>query len=196
LGCDLVEISSGFHTLPLVDFLRLIERAKGTGLSVTAEIGIQFGAGGSSASRTWPPKAWATRAGRSIGRAAHSRPADLIMLESEGITEKVREWRTDVAALFASELWPGARHVRGRRATGLSAGTSRTTVLTSTCSSTPARHSSSNACARACGPTHPYSVGCIPTAADGPETVLAGRGAGSADDDLVALHAERVVVLA
>ena len=28
----------------------------------------------------------------------------MIMIESEGITEQVREWRTDVVARFASEL--------------------------------------------------------------------------------------------
>lgn len=105
IGFDIVEISAGMITLPLDDFLRLIERAKQNGLSVTAEVGIQFGAGGSSsvedlASEGTGDPRWAVHR----ARRALEVGADLVMVESEGITEQVREWRTDVAALFASEL--------------------------------------------------------------------------------------------
>ena len=84
LGFDTIEISSGFITLPADDWLRLVERVRQAGLKAKPEVGIQFGAGG------------ATR-------------AELIMIESEGITENVKQWRTDVAARIVDAL--GLEHV-------------------------------------------------------------------------------------
>src|SRR5690349_2094550 len=49
LGFDIVEVSSGFITLPTDDWLRLIEKVQSMGLKAKPEIGIQFGAGGASA---------------------------------------------------------------------------------------------------------------------------------------------------
>ena len=49
LGFDIIEVSSGFITLPPEDWLRLIERIQGMGLKAKPEVGIQFGAGGASA---------------------------------------------------------------------------------------------------------------------------------------------------
>ena len=69
------------------------------------EVGIQFGAGGATraeeleAEGTRDP-AWAiSQVHRFLSAGAY-----LIMIESEGITENVRTWRTDVVAKFIDAL--------------------------------------------------------------------------------------------
>src|SRR5437764_9713164 len=49
LGFDIIELSSGFITIPFDDWLRLVQKVKHLGLKAKPEIGIQFGAGGASA---------------------------------------------------------------------------------------------------------------------------------------------------
>lgn len=105
LGFDIVEISSGFITIPEDDMLRLIDRVQQTGMKAKAEVGIQFGAGGASsigeleAEGTRDPQ-WAVRmAERCLEAGAY-----LIMMESEGITESVKTWRTDVPGKFVNAL--------------------------------------------------------------------------------------------
>jgi phosphosulfolactate synthase (CoM biosynthesis protein A) len=104
LGFDVVEISAGFITLPTDDFVRLTERVRQAGLTPKPEVGIQFGAGGASAVEDLEAEGT-----RDIGSAVRlirrqlDAGAELIMIESEGITENVRTWRTDaVAALVDS----------------------------------------------------------------------------------------------
>ncbi|HWR54652.1 MAG TPA: phosphosulfolactate synthase [Bryobacteraceae bacterium] len=104
-GFDIVEISSGFVTIPADDWLRLIEEVQRAGMKAKPEVGIQFGAGGDTraeqleAEGTRDPE-WCIRlAKRFIDAGAY-----LIMIESEGITENVRAWRTDVPARIADEL--------------------------------------------------------------------------------------------
>jgi phosphosulfolactate synthase (CoM biosynthesis protein A) len=105
LGFDVVEVSAGMLAISTDDYLRLVERAKATSLTVKAEVGIQFGAGGTSsvealeAEGTASPAAAIRRAKRALDAGA-----DMIILESEGVTESVRTWRTDVPALFSEEL--------------------------------------------------------------------------------------------
>ncbi len=48
VGFDILEISSGFITIPVDDWLRLVERVQRAGLKAKPEVGIQFGAGGAS----------------------------------------------------------------------------------------------------------------------------------------------------
>jgi phosphosulfolactate synthase (CoM biosynthesis protein A) len=48
VGFDLIELSAGFVSLPVDDWLRLIERVQRAGLKAKPEVGIQFGAGGGS----------------------------------------------------------------------------------------------------------------------------------------------------
>lgn len=104
-GFDLVEISSGFITLPADDMVRLTEQVQKAGLKVKAEVGIQFGAGGATsaaeleAEGTSDPDWAIQRARRHLEAGAY-----MIMVESEGITENVRSWRTDVIARFIREL--------------------------------------------------------------------------------------------
>jgi len=105
VGFDIIEISSGFITLPADDWLRLVESVEKAGLKAKPEIGIQFGAGGATraeeleAEGTKDPEWAITQARRFIDAGAY-----LIMIESEGITENVRAWRTDVVAKFADAL--------------------------------------------------------------------------------------------
>jgi phosphosulfolactate synthase (CoM biosynthesis protein A) len=105
LGFDIVEVSSGFITLPTDDWLRLIEKVQSLGLKAKPEIGIQFGAGGASAvaeleaEGTRDPE-WTIMQGKRFLEAG----AYMLMIESEGITENVQTWRTDVVARIVDAL--------------------------------------------------------------------------------------------
>ncbi len=48
IGFDILEISSGFITIPVDDWLRLVEKVQKAGLKAKPEVGIQFGAGGAT----------------------------------------------------------------------------------------------------------------------------------------------------
>jgi phosphosulfolactate synthase (CoM biosynthesis protein A) len=104
-GFDIIEISAGFVSIPTDDWLRLIELVRKSGLKAKPEVGIQFGAGGATAAAelkaegTRDPN-WAIAQAKRFLDAG----ADIIMIESEGITENVESWRTDVPAKFISEL--------------------------------------------------------------------------------------------
>lgn len=104
-GYDVVEVSAGMLAMADRDYLRLVERAKRTGLHVKAEVGIQFGAGGTSSAEELQ-KAGTGSVGSAISRArrALEAGADTIILESEGVTESVLQWRTDVPTAFADAL--------------------------------------------------------------------------------------------
>jgi len=105
LGFDIIEISSGFITIPIDDWLRLVEKVRKAGLKPKPEVGIQFGAGGASsveeleAEGTRDPEWAVIQAKRLIEAGAY-----MIMIESEGITENVKVWRTDVPAKLANAL--------------------------------------------------------------------------------------------
>ncbi|MEJ2207847.1 MAG: phosphosulfolactate synthase [Anaerolineae bacterium] len=105
LGFDIIEISSGFITISTDDWLRLVEQVQKAGLKAKPEVGIQFGAGGASraealeAEGTLDPDWAILQAQRFLDAGAY-----MIMVESEGITESVREWRTDVPAKFVNAL--------------------------------------------------------------------------------------------
>lgn len=105
LGFDIIEISTGFITMPHDDILRLIEKVHRAGLKAKPEVGIQFGAGGTAsiaelAAEGQKDPSWAIQ----IAKRALEAGAYMIMIESEGITESVSSWRTDVAARFVNEL--------------------------------------------------------------------------------------------
>jgi phosphosulfolactate synthase (CoM biosynthesis protein A) len=110
LGFGIVEISSGFVTLPVDDLVRLTKAVREAGLKPKPEVGIQFGAGGTSS-----VEALEAEGTRDVGYAIElakrhlDAGAHMIMIESEGITEQVREWRTDVVARIVAEL--GLEHV-------------------------------------------------------------------------------------
>jgi phosphosulfolactate synthase (CoM biosynthesis protein A) len=105
LGFDIVEVSAGFISVPTDDLVRLAEDVTKAGLKVKPEVGIQFGAGGASAvsdlaaEGTRDPSWAISQARRYLEAGAH-----LIMIESEGITENVSQWRTDVPAKIVEAL--------------------------------------------------------------------------------------------
>jgi phosphosulfolactate synthase (CoM biosynthesis protein A) len=105
LGFDIVEISAGFVSIPTDDWLRLIELVRKAGLKAKPEVGIQFGAGGATAAAELRAEgardpSWAVAQAKRFLEAG----ADIIMIESEGITENADPWRTDVPAKFIDEL--------------------------------------------------------------------------------------------
>jgi phosphosulfolactate synthase (CoM biosynthesis protein A) len=105
LGFDIVEVSSGFISIPDDDLVRLVEKVRSLHMLPKPEVGIQFGAGGASsvaeleAEGVSDPSRAIRQARRYLDAGAH-----LIMIESEGITEQVKSWRTDVPARFINEL--------------------------------------------------------------------------------------------
>ncbi|MGH8024667.1 MAG: phosphosulfolactate synthase [Limisphaerales bacterium] len=105
LGFDIIEVSSGFITIPTDDWLRLVEKVQKAGLKAKPEVGIQFGAGGATAAAelaaegTRDPEWAISQAKRFVDAGAY-----MIMIESEGITENVKTWRTDVVAKIINAL--------------------------------------------------------------------------------------------
>lgn len=105
LGFDIIELSTGFITLPTDDWLRLVEKVQRAGLRAKPVIGIQFGAGGATAVAELEAEGlrdptWAIEQARRLLEAG----AEQIMIESEGITEHAPGWRTDVVARVISVL--------------------------------------------------------------------------------------------
>lgn len=94
---DVIELSSGFLSLPPDDWVRLVERVHVHGMKAKPELGIQFGAGGDTAASDLEA------AGTSdpdkvinLGKRFLDTGVEMMMIESEGITENVKTWRTDV----------------------------------------------------------------------------------------------------
>jgi hypothetical protein len=91
-------------TLPVDDLVRLTKAVRDAGLKAKPEVGIQCAGGTSTID------ALEAEGTRDVGRAIQlakrhlDAGAHMIMIESEGITEQVREWRTDVVARTVAEL--------------------------------------------------------------------------------------------
>jgi phosphosulfolactate synthase (CoM biosynthesis protein A) len=102
IGFDIVEVSAGFLVIADDDMVRLTERVSAANLVPKPEVGIQFGAGGASA-----VEALEAQGTKDVGWAIAlmkrhlDAGAEMIMVESEGITESVKTWRTDVIARLA-----------------------------------------------------------------------------------------------
>jgi phosphosulfolactate synthase (CoM biosynthesis protein A) len=105
IGFDIIEVSSGFITIPIDDWPRVVEKVHRAGLKAKPEVGIQFGAGGATsveeleAEGTRDPEAAIMQAKRFLEASAY-----MIMIESEGITENVKTWRTDVVSKIVRAL--------------------------------------------------------------------------------------------
>jgi phosphosulfolactate synthase (CoM biosynthesis protein A) len=105
LGFDIVEVSAGFLVVGDDDLVRLTGKVRAAGLKPKPEVGIQFGAGGASATSELEAEGtkdtgWAV----ALMRRHLDAGATMIMVESEGITECVRSWRTDVVARFVADI--------------------------------------------------------------------------------------------
>jgi phosphosulfolactate synthase (CoM biosynthesis protein A) len=105
VGFDIIEVSTGFITLSMDDWMRMVEAVQDAGLKAKPEVGIQFGAGGATAAAQLEAEGvldvgWAVQqAKRFIDAGAY-----MVMIESEGITELVSPWRTEIPARFVNEL--------------------------------------------------------------------------------------------
>ncbi|OJJ46256.1 hypothetical protein ASPZODRAFT_159794 [Penicilliopsis zonata CBS 506.65] len=107
LGFDVIELSSGFLSLPPDDWLRLVDKVHSYKLTAKPELGIQFGAGGDT------PAAGLEALGTSdagklvdLGHRFLNAGVERLMIESEGITENVTSWRTDVVSQVMQKLPP------------------------------------------------------------------------------------------
>ena len=104
-GFDIIELSAGFVSIPPDDWLRLCQLVVKKGMKAKPEVGILFGAGGDTAESAHnkrsikEPASAIKLAKRFIDAGAY-----LIMIESEGITEDVSDWRADVPAAFVNEV--------------------------------------------------------------------------------------------
>lgn len=105
LGFDILEISSGFISIPQEDILRLVQKVKRAGLKPKPEVGIQFGAGGTTSAEELKAEGQKDPGSAiQIAKKCLDAGAYMIMVESEGITESVTTWRTDVPARFVNEV--------------------------------------------------------------------------------------------
>ncbi|BAE58889.1 unnamed protein product [Aspergillus oryzae RIB40] len=107
LGFDVIELSSGFLSFPEDDWLRLVDKVHSYKLKAKPELGIQFGAGGDT------PASGLEAIGTSdpgklvnLGHKFLNAGVERLMIESEGITENVESWRTDVVSKIMKELPP------------------------------------------------------------------------------------------
>ncbi|MEP6590441.1 MAG: phosphosulfolactate synthase [Gemmatimonadota bacterium] len=105
VGFDIIELSSGCLTLPADDSVRLVKRVQQAGLKVRPVIGIQFAAA-STLPAIGQVQHFTRDAESAIQQARRflAAGADLIMIESAGITEQVTSWRTEVPARIAGAL--------------------------------------------------------------------------------------------
>lgn len=99
VGFDVIEISTGFITIPTSGLLRLIEKVRAAGIKAKPELSIQFGSGGDSTEVELAAEG-TKDVGDLIDRArkALDAGAEIIMIESEGITENVGTWNTGAVA--------------------------------------------------------------------------------------------------
>jgi phosphosulfolactate synthase (CoM biosynthesis protein A) len=110
LGFDVIEISTGFVSIPTSGLLRLVEQVTKAGLKAKPELGIQFGSGGDSTEAEL-----AAEGRKDVGdlvdraRRALDAGAEIIMIESEGITENVTDWNTGAVASIINGV--GLEHV-------------------------------------------------------------------------------------
>lgn len=85
----------------------MVEKVHSYGLKAKPELGIQFGAGGDTAAGDLEALG-TSDPGKlvNMGRRFLDAGVERLMIESEGITENVRSWRTDVVSTIMKELPP------------------------------------------------------------------------------------------
>src|SRR5205814_5517267 len=80
-------------------------RVQREGLLAKPEVGIQFGAGGATSAEQLEAEGTSDpERAIEIARRCLDAGAYMVMIESEGITENVRAWRTDVVARIVRAL--------------------------------------------------------------------------------------------
>jgi phosphosulfolactate synthase (CoM biosynthesis protein A) len=106
LGFDVVEISSGLAPIPLDDKVEIIKQVKRRGMIAKPEISLMIGAGAGTHVAGYKPKLRGVDDLMKETRAHLKAGAQIMMLESEGITEDLppNKWRTDVVKKLVSEF--------------------------------------------------------------------------------------------
>lgn len=105
IGFDVIELSSGFLSFPPEDWLRLVDKVHSMGMKAKPELGIQFGAGGDTAAEDLEATGTSDPSKViSLGRKFIEAGVERMMIESEGITENVKSWRTDVIQAVLRDL--------------------------------------------------------------------------------------------
>lgn len=107
LGFDVIEISTGFLSIPPNDWMRVVDKVHAEGLTAKPELGIQFGAGGDTEAGGLEGLGGASDPSKVVNlgrRFIKEAGVERLMIESEGITENVRSWRTDVIQGILREL--------------------------------------------------------------------------------------------
>lgn len=100
-----MELSSGFLSFPPDDWLRLVERVHSYGLKAKPELGIQFGAGGDTEASALEEVGTSDCSKIvNLGKRFIDAGVERMMIESEGITENVKRWRTDVIQSMSKDL--------------------------------------------------------------------------------------------
>jgi len=105
MGFDIIEVSTGFISIPSDDWIRVVEDVQKAGLKAKPEIGVQFGAGGDTSAAELEAEGMQDvqyaiyQAKRFLDAGAY-----LIMMESEGVTENANPWRVDIPAQFINNL--------------------------------------------------------------------------------------------
>jgi phosphosulfolactate synthase (CoM biosynthesis protein A) len=107
VGFDIIEVSAGFITIPPDDWVKVVKKVQDSGIKAKPEIGIQFGAGGASSVEALEEEGtidvgWLIE----MAKRFYDVGVERIMIESEGITENVRTWRTDVINSIMNNLNP------------------------------------------------------------------------------------------
>lgn len=103
---DVVECSAGFLSIPVDDFVGVVEKVQRTGSKPKPELGIQFGAGGNTAAEKLEAaeSSSPSKVVNLAKRVVNDLGVEWIMVESEGITENVKSWRTDVIQSIMKEI--------------------------------------------------------------------------------------------
>jgi phosphosulfolactate synthase (CoM biosynthesis protein A) len=105
IGFDVIELSSGFLSFPPEDWLRLVDKVHSMGMRAKPELGIQFGAGGDTAAEDLEATGTSDPSKViNLGKKFIEAGVERIMIESEGITENVKSWRTDVIQAILRDL--------------------------------------------------------------------------------------------
>jgi len=105
LGFDVIELSAGFLSLPVRDWADMVHMVHKVGLKAKPELGIQWGAGGDAAVEDLESIGTSDVSGLvDAGKTLLDAGADILMIESEGITENVKTWRTDVISTIIRSL--------------------------------------------------------------------------------------------
>ena len=105
VGFDVIELSSGFLSFPPEDWLRLVDKLHSYGLKAKPELGIQFGAGRNTATEDLESTGTSDPSKVvQLGKRFIDAGVEQMMIESEGITENVKSWCTDVIQTIMKEL--------------------------------------------------------------------------------------------